>query len=89
MTTLIEKRLIKLNINGKETEVEVDPKRTLLDVLREDFDLTGAKKACDHGECGSCIVLLGKKGVMACLLPVSRAENKIVTTVESLASHHR
>ncbi len=86
MTIGTEKKLIKLSINGKDREVEVDPTSTLLEALREDLDLTGAKKACDHGECGSCIVLLGKKGVMSCLLPVSRAEGKEITTIEGLAS---
>ncbi len=75
-------------VNGATRTLEVDPSRTLLEVLREDLDLTGAKKACDGGECGSCIVLLGKKGVMSCLLPASRAQNKEITTIERLAPQY-
>ncbi|MCH7997035.1 MAG: 2Fe-2S iron-sulfur cluster binding domain-containing protein, partial [Chloroflexi bacterium] len=59
---------IVLTVNGERREIETDPDRTLLDVLREDLDLTGAKVACDGGECGSCIVLFGGTGVMSCLL---------------------
>ncbi|MEE9199607.1 MAG: molybdopterin cofactor-binding domain-containing protein [Dehalococcoidia bacterium] len=79
---------VVLMVNGERRELEVDPNSTLLDVLREDLDLTGAKKACDGGECGSCIVLFGKKGVMSCLLPVSRAQGKEITTIEGLAPQY-
>jgi aldehyde oxidoreductase len=58
----------------------------LSEVLRDDLDLTGAKKACDSGECGSCTVLLGGRGVMSCLLPVGRVGTKDVVTIEGLAS---
>ena len=85
MTTTTEKRLTTLTVNGNKYELEVDPNKTLLQVLRDDLNLTGAKKACDYGECGSCIVLLGNKGVMSCLLAVSRADGKAITTVEGLA----
>ena len=77
-------RPIKLTVNGEEREVIVDPARSLMDVIREDLDLTGAKKACDGGECGSCTVLLGGRGVMSCLLPVGRVGDKEVVTIEGL-----
>ena len=78
-------RPISLRVNGEPHEVAAPPSRTLLDVLREDLDLTGAKKACDNGECGSCIVLLGRKPAKACLLAAQRAAGKEVTTIEGLA----
>ena len=77
---------ITLTVNGQVRRVVVDPNRLLSDVLRDDLDLTGAKKACDGGECGSCTVLLGGKGVMSCLLPVGRVGTKEIVTVEGLAS---
>ena len=76
---------IRITVNGKLHELQVSPQRLLLDVIREDLDLTGTKRACNDGECGSCIVLLGKKGVMSCLLPVSRANGKEILTIEGLA----
>ena len=79
-------REIALTINGEVRTVVTDPERLLCDVLRDDLDLTGAKKACDGGECGSCTVLLGGRGVMSCLLPVGRVGTKEITTIEGLAS---
>lgn len=79
-------RSLKLRVNGSMHELLVDPARSLMDVLREDLDLTGAKKACDGGECGSCTVLLGDRGVMSCLLPVGRVGEKEVVTIEGLAT---
>ena len=71
-------------MNGES--VAVNPgAATLLDVLREDLDLTGAKKACDNGECGSCIVLMRGKPTKACLLPARRAADKDIVTIEGLA----
>ena len=87
MTSVTTKESIVLIVNGERRELEVDPSRPLLEVLREDLDLTGSKRACDDGECGSCMVLLGQKGVMSCLLPVTRAQKKEITTIEGLASH--
>ena len=69
--TVTTKEHIVLTVNGERRELEVDPSRDLLEVLREDLNLTGAKRTCDDGECGSCMVLLGNKGVMSCLLPAS------------------
>jgi len=83
--TIAAKQPIILKVNGKHCEVLVSPSKKLLDVLRNDLGLTGAKRCCDDGECGSCIVLLGGKGVMSCLLPVSQIKDKEIVTIEGLA----
>ena len=87
--TETRERPVKLKVNGEARVVVVDPRRSLMDVLRDDLDLTGAKEACDGGECGSCTVLLGGRGVMSCLLPVGRVGEKEVVTIEGLASFAR
>ena len=79
---------ISLNVNGSTHTVDASPDSTLLQVLRNDLDLIGAKQACDVGECGSCIVMFGGKGVMSCLLPASRAQKKPIVTIEGLADWH-
>ena len=76
---------IELKVNGSRHEVRVDPSRNLLDVLREELGLTGAKRSCDDGSCGSCIVSMGNKGVMSCLLPVKKAQEKEIITIEGLS----
>jgi aldehyde oxidoreductase len=78
-----------VNVNGESRALTTDPNRLLLDVLRDDLRLTGAKRACDNGECGSCTVLLNGRGVMSCLLPVSRVGTKAVVTIEGLATMPR
>ena len=78
---------IVLSVNGEVREMEVPPDRTLLDVVREDLDLTGTKMACDDGECGSCFMLLGDKAVMSCRLEAVRAQGKEVTTIEGLGGN--
>ncbi len=85
MTTGVETQRIALTVNGTRHEIDLDPSRSLLDVLRMELDLTGAKKGCDDGECGSCAVLLGQRSVMSCLLPVSRVGDKPILTIEGLA----
>ncbi len=74
---------VSLTVNGEHVEVTPGA-ATLLDVLRETLDLTGAKKACDNGECGSCIVLMGNKPTKSCLLPATRATAKEIVTIEGL-----
>lgn len=76
---------IKLKINGKQRTVKTDPARMLLDVLREDLQLTGTKYGCGEGQCRACTVLMDGKPVTSCLTPVSRAENKEIRTIEGLA----
>ncbi|NKB52782.1 MAG: molybdopterin-dependent oxidoreductase [Rhizobiaceae bacterium] len=76
----------KVQLNVNEINVEVDAQDcTLLDALREQLDLTGAKKACDNGECGSCIVVMNGKPTKSCLLPVARAADKDIVTIEGMA----
>ena len=75
---------ITLTINGEARDVDVDTRSTLLDVLREQLGLTGAKKGCDHGQCGACTVLLDGRRANACLL-LAVAVREEITTIEGLA----
>ena len=78
---------VAFTLNGRPVELDVDPGRTLLDVLREDLDLTGTKQACDReGECGACTVLLDGKAVRSCLVPIGRVAGRQVLTIEGLGS---
>jgi len=79
------KQLIKLKVNGESYEVSVEPKRLLVDVLRDNLGLTGTKKACDLGNCGSCTVLMDGKPVLSCLTLAMEAQGKDILTVEGLA----
>jgi xanthine dehydrogenase YagT iron-sulfur-binding subunit len=77
---------ITLQINGKPYQLTVEPRVTLLDVLRDRLDLTGAKKVCDRGACGSCTVLVQGKAVYSCNLLAIEAQGKDIQTVESLTA---
>lgn len=74
-----------LTVNGKEKTITTDPARTLLDVLREELHLTGAKYGCGEGRCGACSVLMDGQRVLSCVTPVAQAEKKSITTIEGLA----
>jgi nicotinate dehydrogenase subunit A len=76
--------VIKLTVNGKEHEVDVDLDTPLLYVLREELALNGAKFGCGLGQCGSCTVLLDDKPVFSCLVPVAALGNRKVRTLEGL-----
>ena len=78
------KRLMRFNINGEIYEDEIDVRRTLLELLREHFGLTGTKRGCNEGECGACTVLLDGKPVTACFVLAIEAEGKRIETVEGL-----
>ena len=76
---------LELTVNGRARSVEVEHRASLLDVLRNDLDLTGAKRACDRGECGACTVLVDEKPMLACHLLAMQLRGRSVTTVEGLA----
>ena len=80
---------ITLEVNDRRHEVEVDHRWTLLRTLREELDLTGAKRGCDRGECGACTVLLDGKPVYSCQLLALQVGPRTVTTVESLGNLER
>jgi xanthine dehydrogenase YagT iron-sulfur-binding subunit len=77
---------LRLAINGVQTELSVDTRTTLLDMLRERLGLTGTKKGCDHGQCGACTVLLNGRRVNACLTLAVMHEGDEIRTIEALAS---
>ena len=79
------KAKVRLKVNGRIHEVETEPGRTLLQVIREDLGLTGTKSGCDRGECGACTVLIDGVAVNSCLMPVMEVEGKEVLTIEGLA----
>ncbi|RPI77148.1 MAG: (2Fe-2S)-binding protein [Desulfobacteraceae bacterium] len=79
------KKILTLKINGQTYEPAVEPNRTLLDVLREELNLTGTKRGCDVGECGSCTVLMDGKPVNSCLVLAGQAEGHEITTIEGLS----
>ena len=76
---------VRFRVNGTSRSVGTDPQRRLLDVLREDLQLTGTKYGCGEGQCGACTVHLDGEPVRSCLLPVTAADGKSVTTIEGLA----
>ena len=75
---------MELLVNGRRRSSASDPERPLLYVLREDFDLTGAKYGCGEGQCGACTVLLDGSPVRACRTPARLAQGKQITTIEGL-----
>jgi carbon-monoxide dehydrogenase small subunit len=80
---------LRMKVNGRPVEVQVDPTWTLLRVLREKLGMTGTKKGCEQGDCGACTVLLDGKAVNACLVMALQAEGKEVETVEGLGTPDR
>jgi xanthine dehydrogenase YagT iron-sulfur-binding subunit len=75
---------LKLEVNGKTHELELEPRVTLLDALREHLFLTGSKKGCDQGQCGACTVHVDGERVLACLTLAAQVEGRAITTVEGL-----
>jgi xanthine dehydrogenase YagT iron-sulfur-binding subunit len=76
---------IHLTINGLHHELEVEPRVTLLDALRDRLGLTGTKKGCDQGQCGACTVHVDGQRVLACLTLAAQAQGRAITTIEGLA----
>ena len=75
---------VSLNVNGKKLNASLEPRVTLLDALRDQFELTGAKRVCDRGTCGACTVLLDGKAVYSCSVLAIDAQSHQITTVEGL-----
>jgi aerobic-type carbon monoxide dehydrogenase small subunit (CoxS/CutS family) len=82
-------QFIDLDVNGSTHRVNVGAQRSLLSVLRDDLDLTGAKYGCGEGQCGACTVLLDGAAVRSCITPVSSAAGKRITTIEALEQNGR
>ena len=80
---------VELNVNGAPRKVDADGDRSLLSVLRDDLDLTGAKYGCGEGQCGACTVLLDGAAVRSCVTPLRAASGKRVTTIEGLEADGR
>jgi aerobic-type carbon monoxide dehydrogenase small subunit (CoxS/CutS family) len=77
-------RIKEMNVNGVRRRVDADSARTLLSVLRDDLDLTGAKYGCGEGQCGSCTVLVDGRAVRSCVTPAGSIGDKPVVTIEGL-----
>ena len=75
---------VELNVNGRAVVVDVEPRRTLLDCLREDLGLTGTHAGCEHGVCGACTILVDGAPARSCLMLAVQADGRAVTTIEGL-----
>ena len=76
---------VQLTVNGQVRQLEIDPRQSLLDLLRENLDLTGTKKGCDQGQCGACTVLVDGRRVVSCLTLAVMKDGASITTIEGLA----
>ena len=85
MAEPVQRMPVTLRVNGTEHALELDTRTSLLDLLREELGLTGAKKGCDHGQCGACTVLIDGRRANACLALAVAHDGAGVTTVEGLA----
>ncbi|KQT17144.1 hypothetical protein ASG31_11135 [Chryseobacterium sp. Leaf404] len=75
-----------MKVNGQNYDLNLDTRTTVLDMLRENLDLTGTKKGCDHGQCGACTVHIDGERVLSCLTLACVAQQKEITTIEGLAN---
>ena len=75
---------MRFTVNGSPHEVEIDPRTSLLDLLREHLGLTGSKKGCDHGQCGACTILVNGRRINACLTLAVMHQDDEITTIEGL-----
>src|ERR1700722_12305232 len=75
---------VRLSVNGRDHELDIDPRTTLLDCLREHLNLTGTKKGCDHGQCGACTVHVDGRRVNSCLSLAVTHEGEAITTIEGV-----
>ncbi|HPD45519.1 MAG TPA: (2Fe-2S)-binding protein [Anaerohalosphaeraceae bacterium] len=76
---------IEFNVNGQKVSVTTDTRRSLLEVLREDLNLTGTKYGCGEGQCGACTVLIDGRAVRSCVMPAASAQGKTIVTIEGLS----
>jgi len=79
------KQILNFTLNGEPVRVEVEPHLTLLQLLRDELELTGTKEGCGMGECGACTILLDGKAINSCIFPALEVEGKTVLTIEGLA----
>ncbi len=84
-----DKASLRMKVNGEEVEVAVKPTWTLLRVLRQELGLTGTKKGCEQGDCGSCTIILDGRAVNACLVLALQAQSKEIETIEGMGSPDR
>jgi carbon-monoxide dehydrogenase small subunit len=84
---MTDKLDITLNVNGRNHAVSVEPRKTLVDAIREDCHLTGTHIGCEHGVCGACTVIVGNEAVRSCLMFAVQAQGKKIRTVEGLAEN--
>ena len=77
---------VELNVNGREVHLQLDPRTSLLDALREHLHLTGTKKGCDHGQCGACTVIVEGRRINSCLSLAVMHDGESVTTIEGLGT---
>jgi len=78
------KKTIRFTLNGERIEVEIEPRLTLLQLLREELELTGTKEGCGMGECGACTVLLDGRTINSCIFPAMEVDGKSITTIEGM-----
>jgi aerobic carbon-monoxide dehydrogenase small subunit len=84
---IMRKELVDLKINGRIHELAIEPSALLLDVLRQDLELTGSKRGCDESSCGACTVLVDGVAMMSCTLLAASCEGQEITTIESVSQH--
>lgn len=85
LATAMETVGVSLTVNGQQHQLDIEPRTTLLDLLREQLHLTGTKKGCDHGQCGACTVHVDGRRINSCLTLAVMQEGKKITTIEGLA----
>src|ERR1041385_9356050 len=83
----MKKQLIELRVNGRTHELAIEPSALLLDVLRQQLQLTGSKRGCDDSSCGACTVLIDGVAMMSCTLLAASCEGQEITTIEGVSEH--